>query len=48
MRGYMPSMSMEYHPRTRMLLNAIRLDDHIEFTLEDVAGIATITEIKKH
>jgi Cu/Ag efflux protein CusF len=43
----MPAMSIEYRPRDSMLVNAVGSCDHIEFTLEDVAGIATITEIKR-
>ncbi|MCM3869869.1 MAG: copper-binding protein [Pyrinomonadaceae bacterium] len=45
--GYMPAMSMDYHPHDPALLDAVKVGDRIEFTLEDMAGIATITEIKK-
>ena len=47
-KGHMPAMSMEYRPRDSKLLDAVKSGDHIEFTLEDVAGIATITEMKRH
>jgi Cu/Ag efflux protein CusF len=45
--GYMPAMSMEYHPRDRMLLDAVKPGERIEFALEDAAGITTITDIRK-
>jgi Copper binding periplasmic protein CusF len=43
----MSAMTMEYSPRDSTLLNAVGWGDHIEFTLEDVASIAAITEIKR-
>ena len=46
-QGYMPAMTMDYLPRDRKVLDSVKPGDRIEFTIEDVAGIATITEIKK-
>ncbi len=45
--GYMPAMSMNYYPRDRIFLEALKSGDRIEFILEEAGGVATIIEIKK-
>ena len=46
-KGYMDAMSMEFHTRKPTLLNALKIGDQIEFTLEESAGIVVVTDIKK-
>ena len=46
-KGLMPAMTMEFYVKDKSLLDGIRPDDRIEFTLENGVGGLKITEIKK-
>ena len=46
-KGYMQAMSMEHYVKDASLLDSIEPGDRVEFTLNDTAGIAVITELKK-
>ena len=45
--GLMPGMQMEFPVTDASILNGIAVNDHIDFTLEDNAGVMRITAIKK-
>lgn len=43
----MPAMQMEFPVTDANLLNGIAVNDRIDFTVEDAAGVMRVTEIKK-
>ena len=43
----MPAMQMSFYVKDKSLLNGLKRDDRIEFTLENGVGGLKITEIKK-
>jgi Cu/Ag efflux protein CusF len=45
--GLMPGMQMEFDVTDPALLNGLAVNDRIDFTIEDRAGIMKVTEIKK-
>ena len=45
--GLMPGMEMEFPVTDASLLNGIAVNDQIDFTLEDNAGVIRVTAIKK-
>lgn len=45
--GLMPAMQMEFPVTNANLLNGIAVNDQIDFTLEDAAGVMRVTGIKK-
>ena len=45
--GLMPAMQMEFPVTEANLLNGIAVNDRIDFTLEDAAGVMRVTAIKK-
>jgi Cu/Ag efflux protein CusF len=45
--GLMPGMQMEFDVSDASLLNGLAVNDHIDFTLEDRAGVMRVTAIKK-
>jgi Cu/Ag efflux protein CusF len=45
--GLMPGMQMEFPVTDAGLLNGIAVNDHIDFTIEDNAGVMRVTSIKK-
>lgn len=45
--GLMPAMQMEFPVTDANLLNGIVVNDQIDFTLEDAAGVIRVTAIKK-
>jgi len=45
--GLMPAMQMEFPVTDASLLNGIAVNDQIDFTLEDAAGVMRVTAIKK-
>ena len=46
-KGYMDAMSMEFHLKDPSLLNSVTVGEHVDFTLEESAGIAQVTEIRQ-
>lgn len=46
--GLMPAMQMEFEVSDAALLNGIAVNDRIDFTVEDRAGVMRVTAIKKH
>jgi protein SCO1/2 len=45
--GLMPAMQMEFPVTDASLLNGIAVNDQIDFTIEDKAGVMRVTAIKK-
>jgi Cu/Ag efflux protein CusF len=45
--GLMPGMQMEFDVSDAALLNGLQVNDQIDFTVEDRAGIMRVTAIKK-
>ena len=45
--GFMSAMTMDYPVKDKSLISEIKQGDKINFTIEDKAGIATITELHK-
>jgi len=45
--GVMPAMQMEFPVTDASLLNGIAVNDQIDFTVEDAAGVLRVTAIKK-
>src|SRR5215510_4072668 len=45
--GLMPAMQMEFPVTDANLLNGIAVNDRIDFTIEDNAGVMRVTGIKK-
>jgi Cu/Ag efflux protein CusF len=45
--GLMPAMQMEFEVSDASLLNGLRVNDQIDFTIEDRTGIMRVTAIKK-
>ena len=45
--GLMPAMQMEFPVTDASLLNGIAVNDRIDFTIEDAAGVIRVTGIKK-
>lgn len=45
--GLMPGMKMEFPVTDAGLLNGIAVNDHIDFTIENSAGVMRVTAIKK-
>jgi protein SCO1/2 len=45
--GLMPAMQMEFPVTDASLLNGIAVNDQIDFTIEDNAGVMRVTAIKK-
>jgi len=45
--GLMEGMQMEFPVTDASILNGIAVNDHIDFTLEDAAGVLRVTAIKK-
>ena len=45
--GLMPAMEMEFHVSDAALLNGLRVNDQIDFTIQDRTGVLTVTSIKK-
>lgn len=46
-KGYMDAMTMNFKLKDAKLSDGLNVGDKIDFTLEDVAGIVRVTEIKK-
>lgn len=45
--GLMPAMQMEFEVADAAMLNGIAVNDRIDFTVEDRAGVMRVTAIKK-
>jgi Cu/Ag efflux protein CusF len=45
--GLMPAMQMEFEVSDAALLNGLRVNDRIDFTIEDGTGMMRVTAIKK-
>lgn len=45
--GLMPAMQMEFPVTDPNLLNGLAVNDEIEFTVDNTAGIMRVTEIRK-
>jgi Cu/Ag efflux protein CusF len=45
--GLMPAMQMEFEVADAAMLNGIAVNDQVDFTVEDRAGVMRITAIKK-
>jgi Cu/Ag efflux protein CusF len=45
--GLMPAMQMEFPVTDANLLNGIGVNDQIDFTIENAAGVMRVTAIKK-
>ena len=45
--GLMPAMTMEFYVKDKTLLQGLKADERIEFTIENGVGGLKITEIKK-
>ena len=45
--GLMPAMQMEFPVTDASLLNGIAVNDRIDFTIENAAGVMRVTAIKK-
>lgn len=43
----MPAMQMEFEVADATMLNGITVNDRIDFTVEDRAGVMRVTAIKK-
>ena len=46
-KDLMPAMTMEFYVKDKSLLDGIKPDDQIEFTLENGVGGLKVTEIRK-
>jgi Cu/Ag efflux protein CusF len=44
--GYMEAMTMDYRVKDVSLLNSIEVGEGVDFTLEEAAGVASITALK--
>jgi Cu/Ag efflux protein CusF len=44
--GYMEAMTMDYHVKDASLLDSVRVGEGVNFTLEDAAGVVSITGLK--
>lgn len=44
--GYMEAMTMDYLVKDASLLDSVRVGDGVDFTLEDAAGVASVTDLK--
>jgi|SRR5918992_2923498 Cu/Ag efflux protein CusF len=45
--GLMPAMQMEFEVADAAMLNGLAVNDRIDFTVEDRAGVMRVTAIKK-
>jgi Cu/Ag efflux protein CusF len=44
--GYMEAMTMDYRVKDASLLDSVNVGDDVDFTLEDTAGVASLTGLK--
>ncbi|MEW6128710.1 MAG: copper-binding protein [Acidobacteriota bacterium] len=46
-KGFMPAMSMPYHVKDKTMLDALKVGDRVNFTVEDSTSGTVLIDLKK-